>query len=167
MSMVQEAAGVQGAKRQSWRHANPRDLLINIVAKHKGADRDYLFEEFYRAAVDNVDIIGSIIEYWFANNYHSLTKQIASDNAKTRSAARVGKMQEELKENIKQTAAIMLLDLMMPNGKTLRDCTGKECQSLSKKTGSWLAKIAQKIPATKKVGECLSEIQVKRLYANV
>ena len=56
-------------------------------------------------------------------------------------------------------AAVKLLDLSMPNGKPLRDCTGSDC----KKFGGWLGKIAAKVGARQKVGSVLSEAQVRKL----
>ena len=50
--------------------------------------------------------------------------------------------------------------MIMPNGKPLRECTGKDCA----KAGGWLSKLAKKVKPNQKVGDVLSEAQVKRLF---
>ena len=54
---------------------------------------------------------------------------------------------------------IMLLDLMLPNGKLLRDCTGVECRA----AGGWLVKIADRV-GDGVVGEVLSENEALSIF---
>jgi hypothetical protein len=59
-----------------------------------------------------------------------------------------------------------LLDLLMPNGKPLRDCTGGECERYGKadeQRGLWLQRVAAKVGPDKHVGEVLDERQLKAL----
>jgi hypothetical protein len=46
---------------------------------------------------------------------------------------------------IERTKNGNLLDLVMPNGKRLRDCTGLECRE----TGEWLNRMGERLDALK------------------
>lgn len=149
---MQLETGTYGAKVQSWRRANPRDVLKALVESNPGADegallkmlRDRLEED------DGRDYLDSIVEYWFINNYNSLVP---------RSPARRINV-ESVKAGIKKSAVKMvLMDLVMPNGRTLRDCTGGECAAF----GGWYERIGAKVEAGQKVGEALSEKELHEL----
>jgi hypothetical protein len=62
----------------------------------------------------------------------------------------------KLDEHIEKRAKLILLDLLMPNGKALRDCTGTDCR----KFGGWFSRIADRV-GSKKVGDVLSEKEVR------
>lgn len=153
--------GVYGAKVQSWRKANPRDMLKQILDKNPDLNKTEAFDLFYLQASDDPEIVQSIMEYWFVNNYHSLvhsyiprinTKQIQEEKAK--------EIKEKVKQKIVEEAKIMLMDLILPNGKQLRHCTGQDCR----RAGGWFLKIANKIRPREIVGTMLSEEDVRRLY---
>ena len=59
---------------------------------------------------------------------------------------------------------LKLLDLMLPNGKTLRDCTGRECREMGEKVGDWLLKVSSRVKPDQLVGDALQEADVRRLY---
>jgi hypothetical protein len=52
--------------------------------------------------------------------------------------------------------SIILLDLVQPNGKPLRKCTGRECRGFS----GWHARIADRVGDDGIVGEVLTEAEV-------
>lgn len=149
--------GTYGAKRQSWRRSNPRDLLVSIIDANPSAPEATILKSFEDAVSSDLDMLAVVVEYWFANNYRSLVrKPPANKSAQKRAESAVTKL-------IKARAVQMvLLDMTMPNGKPLKDCTGNDCA----RAGGWLAKIAQKIKPTERVGQVLSEKQVRSLYQN-
>jgi hypothetical protein len=53
----------------------------------------------------------------------------------------------------------ILLDLLMPNGKRLRDCTGTECSQ----AGGWLVQVGTRIGSDGIVGERMSEAELRDL----
>lgn len=167
-----------GAFRSSWRARNPRAILEEIVAanpREKGqTDREYeaallvFFEDAARKADEST--ISTIIEYWFTNNYRSLMRATAVEDP---DAVRLRKLEAEkitqsvrsaIDAKIKATARIMLMDLMMPNGKRLRACTGRECTRLGSSVGRWLSLIGKSIGPTQRVGEALSEDKLHEFY---
>ena len=69
-----------------------------------------------------------------------------------------------MEKAIEAKAQIILLDLVLPNGKALRDCTGRDCKQMSGKMGGWLQKIAERVKPTQFVGDVLKEADVRKLY---
>jgi hypothetical protein len=171
--------GIYGAKVQSWRAANPRDLLKRLIAgKQSLSMRDALTafcDEIERP--ENEEYRHSVFEYWFSNNYRSLidpTPQSAKAAAAKAAAvkAATAKAEEESKHaargivqaRIEQEAKTILLDIILPNGKALRDCTGRECAKLGGKVGAWLGRIAAKVKPGDVVGDVLDEAEVRKMY---
>lgn len=165
MTMNAVDTGVQGAKRQSFHEASPRGLLMKLMGVNPNMPESNLlrlFREKVKEATDEGDdYISPIIEYWFAPNYKSLLN-LQRPPAKRQAAKAARKAEiDEIKSTVKERIARMvLLDVVLPNGKRLRDCTGKECA----KAGGWFAKIAGKVKPTEIVGKVLSETQVRSLY---
>ena len=61
MTMLNE--GIRGAKRQSWRAANPRELLYEIMTAHPNWNRERLLTAFREKIATNEDFVATIIEY--------------------------------------------------------------------------------------------------------
>jgi len=168
--MDQLDLGIRGATKQSWAGANPRDLLKKLIEEHSGADRPALFRMFIdrlNEEPDADDYKQTIIEYWFANNYHSLVGAAVAPPAEKRSietTTATTMVRERVREKIREGAQIVLLDMVLPNGKALKDCTGRECRELAPRIGEWLERVAKKVRANELVGDRLSEEQVKALY---
>jgi hypothetical protein len=153
--------GTTGAKRQSWAHDNPRDVLLGLIKANKSWNERRIFDAFFDEVVGNENYMKVILEYWFANNYASLIgkrKQRKPSTGKLETAATVS---TKINDRIEREAQTLLLEWTMPNGKRLADCTGSDC----KKVGGWLSRIADKIKPTDIVGRVLSEKQVRSLYA--
>lgn len=145
MSMIH--TGLLGSKVVSWRRSNPRDLLKRIIETNPGATRAQLVSAVRDVA--SVDEMDSIIEFWVVNTRRALLKR--PEPSKEEIRARV--------EQIKNTISARLLDMILPNGKPLRDCTGSECAQV----GGWLTKIANRVKPNDVVGTVLTETQVRKL----
>ena len=148
--------GLTGAKRASWRDINPRALLAKIIADNPHLDEQQWRELLWDQVKDDTTLLYAIVEYWLDNNVRSITdertaKKKARVNQTTVKQTLVGKLRDE---------ALKLLDLVMPNGKTLRQCTGQDCRRF----GGWATRIAKHVPAKKMVGDVLSEAQVSKLW---
>lgn len=173
--------GVRGATGQSWRGANPRDLLKRVIDDNPTADRVALFRVFVEKLneEDDGDYMQTIIEYWFANNYHSLiaARLTAGERSRSAEAADAERSEasaqreewiagttEKLREKIAEEATVALLDLMMPNGKLLAACTGQECVTLGRQMGSWLRKVGHRLKSDETVGAVLTESDLRALY---
>jgi hypothetical protein len=168
--------GIRGATGQSWRRANPRDLLKRVIDDHPGADRPALFKLFLEKLKEeeDTDYLDTIVEYWFANNYHSLvaarTTSEETRPGRAASAAErdawIAATKEKVKEKVTEAATIVLSEMIMPNGKQLAACTGQECGQLRSRMGSWLGKIARRVKPEETVGAILNEDGLQALYQN-
>ena len=155
--------GTYGAKTQSWKRANPRALLEEILRESPKADvetiRGYCRDAVRKAGEDFTD---TIFDYWFDNNLRSLTatpyaKVVAAHKAVE--SKMVAKGGAAIKKAIKKKAKSLLLDTVLPNGKKLRDSTFGECTIL----GGWLSRIGRGGDPDKVVGRYLSEAKVRKL----
>lgn len=168
--MEQMNIGTIGAKRQSWSGTNPRDLLKSVMDENPGADRPVIFKLFrerLREDNESEDYVDTIIEYWLANNYYSLVGPSRSIQATTRIGAvteAANEIRTRVASKIKESAKIVLLELVMPNGKQLRECTGKECRELSARVGEWLLHVSERVKARQTVGDVLTEADLQEIY---
>ena len=54
----------------------------------------------------------------------------------------------------------MLLDMILPTGRSLRESSGEDCE----RAGGWLSQVAKKIQPGQIVGDVMTEEQVRRLW---
>jgi hypothetical protein len=169
---IERRPGKQGAKRQSTFASNPRDVLNRLMDKYPNKTERELRPKVKAHILDNPDYVSAIFEYWYANNYNSLRderrernvspveRQQKTEQKAAMAAEKVVRM-EKTKQQFKARAVeFVLLDLMMPNGKVLGDCTGADCA----KAGGWLTAIAERIRPDDIVSRMLSEDQVKDIF---
>lgn len=170
MTHLNNDTDTYGAKRASRREINARSLVQRLIDENPGLSRAenlaLFLEEMERPV--NKKYLPSILEYFHSNHFNSLApEQVAGRKVRARSGDRDAGMEaadreykDEVKTKIKERATRMvLLDLVMPNGKMLRNCTGKEVA----KSGEIFARIAGQIKPNEVVGDVLSEAQVRKL----
>jgi len=141
--------GKTGAKKQTWLK-NPRELLAKIVRENPHISDDDLFEIFYDKIKSFPSMIETCIQYWFVNNLRSL---------RTRTFERK-KIDPKLAEEVEEQIIINLLDVVLPNGKKLRDSTGLEC----KRAGSWYTRIGERIGDGNIVKDVLTNDDLRKIY---
>lgn len=167
----------RGATRQTRRAPSLRALLKSLMDgadnPHSTEDRNAVLTQFQEVMHGKTgqQYLDTLIEYWFTNNYRSLLAdypesggQIAKRQA-ARAAATVvreqteAKLKERLTTAIERKAQVLLLDTLLPNGKTLRDSTFRECA----KMGGALATIAKKGKPSQIVGDVLKDADLRKL----
>lgn len=141
------------------------DLLIAIVkddpdetaAFHHREAKRLLLNEGYEEYLD--DALTRIIALEYGNAIRAVATPSKKDiQARVASAAKAKAKEDDKMAQAKtiigaRIAKFIVLDLTMPNGKKLRDCTGHECTKL----GGLFATIGKRVGATKTVGDVLSE----------
>lgn len=161
-------SGVRGAKMQSWKAANPRELLSRIIDSNPGGDRDatmYLFRTQLASEPNVSELVETIIEYWFTNNYYSLVGPTLVPRLNTPDRKeKIAQTVRQVKRKIAEAAQIVLMEMMMPNGKKLTDCTGSECREMGPVIGNWLGLVARHVKARDLVGQTLTEAQLQAFY---
>ena len=152
--------GTYGAKVQSWRRANPRDLLKRTIEELAGSSRAALLEAFRDKvlAPEAEEYLDAVIEYWFSNNYHSLVENPYRPEAVARRKSAVAGVKEKISRHVRKQV-LLLLDTMLPNGKTLAATTFGECAKL----GGNLSLIASMGEPKQRVGEVLSDDELRNL----
>lgn len=144
---------------------NPRDVLMDIIKRAPEADRKQVFNEFCEAIgadVENNPHLRAVVWYFVINMYGQITdprpqghNRQAQPDLKVVREARA----EQLSTIVERVKQRVMLDLEMPNGKLMRDCTGAEMA----KFGNRYQKIADQVGKAKTVGSVLSEEQVKQI----
>jgi hypothetical protein len=178
MTYIDTGGGiVRGATRQSWRSPTARALFDGLMDKCDDPRGDTAREKVFAEFIEIMDGKGgaqyhhAIFEYWLTNTYRAWLKAHPESQpraAREQRAATVAALKTRAKETL--TAAIdrkveqRLLDWILPNGKALRDCSGRECREMSRELGSGLARIAEKVKPDEIVGQVLREEQVRKLW---
>ncbi len=149
--------GYRGATRQSWREKDVRELVIRLVESNPRATRHEIIKLFKEQMREDDDYLDAAADYVVTNAMNAIelaqAKRKRSSTRPTRAEtdAKVESMAETIKEQI------IILNLEMPNGKRMRYCTGEEMARF----GGLYARIAKRVGKTKRVGEVLSEAQVR------
>jgi soluble cytochrome b562 len=138
---------------------NPRDLVVDVVKADPGAPSKEQFDKFRALLQDAGDDYQRAVDWYFFVNMRDYLVNTRTRQMDPVQRAEAKAEQRDRIESIK--AQIVLLDLTMPNGKTMRDCTGAEMA----KFGNRFQKIAERVGKTKTVGSVLSEDQVKTIFA--
>jgi hypothetical protein len=157
--------GTTGAKRTSWEHYNPRDLLLRLVRDYPNADDKTLARHLRDCVLgDDQEYLLPILLYFVRNNKRALeepeTRVRRMHVRDTEKHTRVAQIRNRLTEHVREEAERILLDLEMPNGKPLRDCTGRDCARF----GGWYQRLADRVGPRKLVGNVLSEQDVRKFY---
>lgn len=138
--------------------SNPRDLVVDVVKNNPSGTRKEQFEQFRASLQESGDEYQRAVDWYFFVNMQSyLTGTRHRADPVVRQAA--VQQRAEMVEHIK--AQIVVLDLTMPNGKPMKDCTGAEMA----KFGNRYQKIAERVGKTKTVGSILNEEQVRGIMA--
>lgn len=150
--------GHRGATRQSWREKPARNLILELIQSNPKADHAKLVRLCDERLRDDDEYRASAADYIVTNAVNALEaqkvrRQREAPIAKAKVEAETKSMVEAIKHQI------IILNLEMPNGQRMRYCTGAQME----KFGGAFGRIGKKVGKTKRVGEVLSEKQVKEI----
>ncbi len=135
------------------------NVMFSIIDEMPDATSGQCVTAFYERLRDDEDYVkAALIHLGYSTFYNIRRNSPAAQKKATKRAAQIRQTATKLAGAIRSA---ILLETVMPNGKPLAECTGKECA----KFGGWLSKIAAKIRPADKVGAVLSEVQVRKLFA--
>ena len=152
--------GVQGAKVQSWSKFNARQLLARIRTENPEADSE---ERFHLFKAECAPYFDEILRYWYTNNDRALDAPRRARpviEAIAEKEERKAKLEKGLATIKARAVEMVLLDITLSTGKRLGDSTGKECA----KEGGWLTRISKMVKPDQKVGDALTEAQVRAVF---
>jgi len=138
---------------------SPLGLFIAVInerpaaseREHKKALRHLLLSPGYE------DFLDGVIREWQSIKYSAAYRAANPPTVKevtmrAKEKQKAQKRDAQTTESAKMLLGGRLLDLITPNGKLLRDCTGAECR----KFGGFYARISKKVSPGQKVGNALS-----------
>lgn len=168
MATVHTNPGTTGAKRQSWRRDNPRAVLKRVIDENPEMSEEENLAECWDVMHLDQAQLRTVFEYWHANNYRALIKAapdpVRSQTRRQERAAKTQAFADKVKGQIKAQVRIVLLDMILPSGKPLRDSTREELLIV----GGWAVRIADQLQPNQTVAEAgLSERQLRTLYGKV
>jgi hypothetical protein len=157
--------GVRGHTRSTWRdESHLRGLLLNLLRNHPEEERSELEKLYlakakggnFRARPANEALIDEALLRVFDNDFGRLQTPARPQRRKA-----VPLSDEDIAAAEQRFAKIILLDMVMPNGKKMRDCTGGEMTQF----GGWYIKVGERVGIDGIVGNELNEKQVARIFA--
>lgn len=149
--------------------ADPLLLVKRVVDANPSVPIETLRKKFM-AVVRERDWQGEndlslIIADYFERNYRRFMPAPAAPkktaNQKQAAKALVEEKKAQVVSMIQKKAELMLMDIVLPNGKTLRESTGADCR----KVGGWMAEICKAVKPQQVVSDVLSEHGVRHLYS--
>jgi hypothetical protein len=132
-----------------------RVLLTRLGVQHPDWDRDQLCAAFIEEARQDEECVTEALHRCFDNDYRVLVGPPPNPEPPRRSIK-----SEDVKDARSRLQRIVLMDLILPTGKRLRESTGDDCA----KAGGWLRAIARVVNPTEVVGAVLNEEQVREMF---
>lgn len=146
--------GQKGQTRSTWRDKNHlRGVLLRLMTDNPTAEKEHLESLYLKLVLKSPELKEEAIRRCFANDLAMINQ--GKINTKIHNIRSKTQIVKEIGEKIRQT---VLLDLVMPNDKKLRDCTGTECGKFS----SAFAKLKDKV-GRRVVGKVLTESEVRKI----
>lgn len=147
-------------------HFERRDdflVYVEVVTTHDEAiwsqRKPDLFEALAKRYFDGMSSNYEVRQSEYGPVFGRKAKAIEADaEAKEDAAALQAEAMRALKANIRD---VVLLDIVMPDGKKLRQATGAECR----RAGGFYAEIAKHIKATQVVDKHLTEADLQNIRA--
>jgi len=120
-------------------------------AKYWSATPTALGTTFGRSTAAKENVSGSVV---------AMPTRKEQEQRREEAKQRTESIRDQMKTRLRE---VLLLDLILPNGKKLRDATGAEC----KKAGGFFAEVAKGLKPTQKVGHHRTETDLQNIKARV
>ena len=127
---------------------SPRVLLAEALARHR--DPEAAAKAFYRAIRNDPIAVEMVILDWART---AASRSLGAQQTKRLPTPASADAAKRIKG--------MLLRVVMPSGKTLKNTLGRELPA----TSEWLRRLAELVPPNRRVGDVLDEQQVRDVYA--
>lgn len=131
--------------------ANPREILISTVEANEGLPKEKLFDLWSEEIVDDEEMQRAVRWYFFINMYSGLT-DLRTGHAKN------GRARPTVAEIVEKARKIVLMDLVLANGKTIKDSTFAELGQC----GGWLVRVSKLGKPNQIVGKSITEDQLRK-----
>jgi len=138
---------------------NIMEVLVAIIEANPTANNDELFRKWSDIVKDDDDLLDAALLHTFTNLIASLKRPHRGGQSRFKGRSReerdasVAQIKREAKE-------ILILDLIMPNGKPLRVCTG----AYGRQCGGGIGRVAKAVKPMQIIGQVLNDEQAQRLW---
>lgn len=161
--MTRTHKGVYGAKVQTWKKANPRDVLRRLIEENPGHD-EVALEKLCWSTIkddpDSPDLLRTIFSYWFANNWRSLVDERYTPAQRQEMAQEKAAKREVVVAKVAAKMVERIMDMAMPNGKSMSECTFGYVGKL----GGGFTRIAKLGKPNQIIGKVLDETKIKKAF---
>lgn len=140
--------------------ANPLETLVQLIEADPTADDTRLFRKWLDVVDADDDQRRAALHHTFKNYMTALERDRRKPKASTASRLTTAQRSEAVAEIKAKAASILLLDLVMPNGKKARYCKGTEVVRFG---GKWVE--AGKKAGKDMLGKVFNESQLRKLMA--
>jgi hypothetical protein len=138
---------------------------LEVLARMRETDQTGSYERLFKKWCDRIEgrpeYLDAVMQYAFRNYWTALDK---SDNAAKYDVDKRRRDKERLTEEIEELATevsnIVLMNLLLPSGKMLKDSTFAECA----KAGGFFSKIAKMGKPNAIVGKTTDEAALRKLW---
>lgn len=143
---------------------NPAELLIGIMEKNPHARREELMQMFRKVMAEAITeepaYLVPLADRYFYHEYNNIVsyRRRALQRDRPKGPAERRRELEDTKAAIRR---VIVLDLVLPNGKKARESTFADC----KKAGGFWLKIANKGKPNQIVGKVLTDEQAQAIWA--
>ena len=135
--------------------ANPMELLVSLIEPDPTADIERLFRRWFEEVRGDDEYLMAALRHTFTNLFSALERDKRSN----------APLQDDRQRRINvaraknKVVSHILLNMLLPNGKSLRDATFGECRE----AGGWFLRVADLGSPDEVVGACLTEDALRAL----
>lgn len=163
--------GKTGAKSISWSSESIRAKVRAAMIELNTDDDAELASFLLPDMLASHEFATAALIYLVKNVKLALSKAertLAKPSKEVRKALQI-EIDKKARARLSKAAPIILLDLPI-GGKPLRNCTGAEVKKHIEETNkqnTWLGKMLELVPPSRKVGDCISESKAQKLWASL
>jgi hypothetical protein len=156
--MLQTIRTGAAATRRSAKK-NPMQVLVDLVEGDPSADPNRLFKVWWPIIQSDDDYLEAVARHAFTNFLTSLDRDRRASATRRKTKRMAQQHRDAVSALTSKIKNLILLDLQLPNGKKLRNCTFAECSA----AGGWFKLLATRGRPSEVVGEVLTEDDLRKL----
>jgi hypothetical protein len=141
---------------------NPMEVLVRIREGDPTAGQERQFKKWWDEIQSDDDLLDAVARHTFTNLCTAIDKHRETVRKSRARAKAIRRAEARLVESLAQTVAkVAYLELTMPNGKKLRNCTFADCGAF----GGFYKRLALKGKPSEIVGKKMTDEDIRNLYA--
>lgn len=139
---------------------NPMGILSHLREQSPKASAEILFLKWRDEIKDDEDMLSAALHHAFTNMLTAIDRMSKKSlRGRVITEAEREKQETDVNQIIKTVKKVVLMSLILPNGKALRYCTFAECAA----AGGWFAKVAKLGKPNQIVGTVVTEEQLAKI----